>query len=176
MKTNILAAAVILTGCVCAWGYLSAQSDGEKTIGEKAAPTTTLSLLEIREPTQEDFEHCAKRAVDFMESWSGNQDQTLIAMRELLTKENLSPQEILTSGFLTRVKTETEYGHPKLMLKKSLGEDIIILYYRYHTEGLQIFCQYTFGRNLDENGQPQQWRCINYNFVETPELLWYLPQ
>ena len=68
MKTNIITATMVLTGCLCVWGYLSAQSDGEKATPHAMPPATQptkFALLEIREPSQEDFEHCAKRAVDF---------------------------------------------------------------------------------------------------------------
>ncbi|MCL2120426.1 MAG: hypothetical protein FWH27_18585 [Planctomycetaceae bacterium] len=168
MKTSIITAAIILTGCFCAWSYIAAQPDGE----EATPPATTSpmsSLLEIREPSQEDFEHCAKRAVDFFESWSEDQAKMDIAVHELHGARELPPQTLGMSRQLTQIKAGITYGHPELIAKKSLGENIILLGYRYHTDTWQLFCSYTFARDLDKNGEPQQWYCVNCIYNDTPE-------
>jgi len=181
MKSNVISAAIVLTMCLCAWGYLAAQSDkatgiipsfNDPVVVTTFPPPQPISpLLEIREPSQEDFEHCAKRAVDFMASWSDNQAQTDIALHELLENRALSTQDMGVSRFLTQIKADTTYSHPKLIAKKSCGEDIIMLYYMYHTDKGAIFCHFSFTRNLDKNGEPQQWRCVSYNFSDAPERI-----
>jgi len=164
MKTNILTAAVILTGCVCAWGYLSAQSDAEKTIGEKAAPTTTSSLLEISEPSQEDFEHCAQRALDFMESWSDDQAKMDTAIRELYDSGELPPQASGMTFQLTHMKKEIAYGCPELIAKKSLGKNVIVMYYNFRTDKWPVYCRFVFERTFDQNGEPLKWQCRLFVF------------
>jgi len=171
MKSNIITAVIILTGCLCAWGYLAAQSDGEKTTSSAITPATG-SLLEIKEPSQEDFEHCAKRAVDFMASWSDNQTQTDLAMQVLFG--DAIPLELSTplahlSEIIVRMKSETTIGRPELIAKKSLGENIVILHYNYLTDKEQVVCRFYFGRILDQSGTPLQWRCVNFAFTADVE-------
>ena len=173
MKTNIISAAIILTGCLCAYGYLSAQSDGEKTT-PPATPASKPVLLEIREPSQEDFDHCAKRAVDFFESWSEDQAKMDISVHELHSIRELPPQMIEMSRQLAQIKSGIKYGISELIAKKSLGENIILLYYHCHTDQWQVFCRYCFVRTLDQNGIPGQWRCAEFNFSDSPEM--FLPQ
>ena len=175
MKTNIFTAAVILTGCLCAWGYLSAQSDGTLATSP-ATPAVKSALLEIREPTQEDFEHCAKRAVDFLESISDNQVQTDLAMQILFLSgeapilESAAPFASMSEAIVS-MKNDTTLGRPELIAKKSLGENIIIFYYNYISDKKQVVCRFYFGRILDQHGELRQWQCVNFSMTEDIEQI-----
>jgi len=173
MKKYFITAAIFMTGCFCAWGYLAAQSDGEKAT-EQATPSAKSSLLEIKEPSREDFEHCAKRAVDFMASWSEDQAKTDIALYELFCSREMPPELMNISKYLTQIKAETAYGHPELIAKKSSGGNIIVLYYNYHSDKWLAFFRYDFARTLDKNGEPQQWRCAHFVYGDSPEKV-FLP-
>jgi len=164
MKRNVVWAAVILVGMLCAWNYLAAKPMPE----EKTSPQS--KLLEIKEPSQEDFEHCAKRAMDFFESMSADKAQMDIAIYELVgEQEEIPPQMSMVSTQLAHLKNSITYAHPELVSKKSFGENLIVLYYRYHTEKTPFFWRFTFARTLDQNGEPLQWRC-GFNFGDTLEM------
>ena len=163
MKKTIITTAIILTGCLCAWGYLAAQLDKETTTPAKS------SLLEIREPSQEDFEHCAKRAVDFFESISEEQVKTDIAFHDLYGKRELSPDDRRQSMVLTKLKAEIKFARPELTAKNNIGETVIILCYNYITgEGI-LYSFFFFERTIDQNGELQQWRCLAFNMNGSPE-------
>jgi len=164
MKTNILTAAMILTGCLCAYGYLSAQSNGIQTTS--SIPS---ALLEVREPSREDFEHCMKRAVCFFESWSEDQAEMDIAMRELTGVGESTPQLMGMSRQLSQIKSMIPYGHLELVAKKSLGENIIALYYIYHTDKGRICCRFLFARTLDRSGEPGQWQA-GFQYTDDPDM------
>ena len=155
MKQNVAWAAVIFVGMLCAWNYLAAKPLPE----DKTSPQS--KLLEIKEPSQEDFEHCAKRAMDFFESMSEDQTQMDIAMHELYGIRELPPQLSILSRQLAYLKNDITYGRPKLISQKSYGEDIIILHYHYHTDKWGLVWIFAFQRKLDENGEPLQWNCFN---------------
>jgi len=130
---------------------------------------TVLCGRTLREPSQEDFEHCAKRAMDFMASWSEDQTQMETALREFLETENyeLSPQQTVAMNStinawamrLSYIKNETTYGSPELIGKRSLGENVIVLYYNYRTDQGSLYCRFGFERTFDKNGEPLKWRC-----------------
>jgi len=197
MKSNIITAAIILTGCLCAWGYLAAQSDEGSTLSvissiedspsiEKseamqivkalAELNTTLSeyspslkspLMEIKKPSLEDFEHCAKRALDFMESWSEDQVKNDTASQKFLESGELTPQQTVAmnkemtvmTAELTYLKNKITYGCPELIGTRSYGENVIILYYHYRTDKWPVYCRFGFDRTFDQNGEPLKWRC-----------------
>ena len=155
MKRNVIWAAVILVGILCTWNYLAAKPMPE----EKASPRS--KLLEIKEPEQADFEHCAKHVLGFFESMSEDQTQMDIAMHDLFSTRELPPQLFGVSRHIARLKKDIEYGHPELISQKSCGENIIIFHYHYMTDnGPRIF-RYIFIRNVDKNGEPLHWRCLN---------------
>jgi len=209
MKSNIITAAIILTGCLCAWGYLAAQSNEasmssvislsedsppidisetmqmmkaltelNETISSALSKSAKSPLLEIKEPSQEDFEHCAQRAVDFMESWSDDQAKNEIVLREFLESCELTPQQTVAmntlmnamSAQLTYLKNENVYGCPELIYKSSFGENVIILYYNYRTDKWPAYCRFGFQRTFDKNGEPQKWRCQPNDFNISSDL------
>jgi hypothetical protein len=148
MKNNIITAVIILTGCVCAWGYLAAQPDGGNATPPAVTTSANNSLLEILEPSQEDFERCAKLAVDFLESISEEQAKTDIALHELFASRELPQQFEIPSQELTRVKNiEKNFGPPKLIGKKSYGENIIVLNYHLPNGYVFNFLQLHFREN-----------------------------
>ncbi len=155
MKRNIpLLAAAVSAGIFCVWSYLAAQP-----AGEKESPAAKKSLLEIKEPSQEDFEHCAKRAVDFLESWSEDQTQMDIAMHELLGVREMDADMKNVSRRLAAERNKIKYGYPKLIAKKSFGENFIVLYYHYQTDGPEVIFRFDFVLPVDQNDVPKQWRC-----------------
>jgi len=131
MKSIIITAAIFLTGWFCAWGSLAAQSDGEKS--PYAVTPAKGSLLEIREPLQEDFVHCATRAVDFLEPISNNQTQTDLALQILFSGEAPLLESTVSlahmSEAIVNMNSDATFGRPELIAKKSLGANILILYY-----------------------------------------------
>ena len=163
MKRNAIWAAVILVGILCMWNYLAAKPAPE----EKTSPRS--KLLEIKEPSQEDFEHCAKRATDFFESMSADQTQMDIALHELFGTRELPSQLLGISRYMTRMKNEIEHAHPELISKKSHGENIIIFRYHYITNKGPLVFRFIFTRAVDENLEPLQWRCHNIACFETIE-------
>ena len=163
MKRNFTLAMLIFVGMLCAWNYLPAKPAPE----DNAVPQS--KLLEIREPEQADFEHCAKRAVDFFESMSADQTQMDIAMHELYGLRELPPQLSSLSRQLAYLKSDITFGRPKLISKKSFGEDIIVLHYHYHTDKVGLVWCFTFARALDQNGEPLQWRSCGFTFGDTGE-------
>lgn len=168
-KQNITWAAIVLTGIFCVWSYLTVESAPQ----EIAA--TQNKLTEINEPTPADFEHCAKRTVDFFESMSTDQTQMDIAVHDLFGVRELPPQLLGLSRQLTQIKNEITFSHPKLVSKKTYGENMIVLYYHYHTNKYPLFFRYIFMRALDQNGEPGHWQCstVNYgNDVETAVPSW----
>ena len=162
MKRNMTFAMILLTGCVCAWSYLAAQSNG----GNATPPeiTTPSSLLEIKEPSHADFELCAKRAVDFMESWSEEQAKMDIAVHELYDTADFPPQLAGMTNQLTYMKKEIAFGRPELITKKSLGENVIVMYYNYCTDKWPMYCRFVFERTFDQNGEPLKWQCRLFVF------------
>ena len=173
MKTNILTAVIILTGCLCVWGYLSAQSDGTQAT-PPVPPAAQSALLEIREPSQEDFEHCAKRAVDFFESWSEDQAKMDIVVQELYSSNELPTHLMIVPRQLAQIKAGIKYGHPELIAKKTFGENVVLLYYVLHTDQGHIqgdiFSRFQFTRTLDSDGNPEQWRCWQFILID-PEMV-----
>ncbi|MCL2119068.1 MAG: hypothetical protein FWH27_11645 [Planctomycetaceae bacterium] len=159
MQKNIMFAAIILTGCFCVWGYLAAQPDGEIEMSSVKS-----SLLEIHEPSLEDFEHCAKLAVNFLESISDDPTKTDIAAHELYDTTELPPQLAAMTGQLTYMKKDIEYGSPELIAKKSLGENVIVMYYNYRTDKAPLYCRFLFDRTFDRNGTPLKWQCRLFVF------------
>jgi hypothetical protein len=94
-----------------------------------------------------------------------------IAVRELFRDRDfeLPPEQILgIARQFAQIKAEIVYGYPELITKKSLGENIVLLYYRYHTDQWQIFSCFEFARNLDKNGEPQHWYCVNNFYSDSP--------
>ena len=165
MKTSIITAAIILAGCFCAWSDIAAQPEGE----DATPPATTSpmsSLLEIREPSQEDFEHCAKRAVDFFESIGDDQTQTSVALHELFGARELPSEFQGLSKDLSRLKSEiTTFVRHELIAKKSYGENIIALSYYYHSPESPVYAHYTFVRTVDKYNNPLQWKCTRIHFA-----------
>lgn len=165
MKQNVTLAAIVLMGIFCVWSYLSAGPVSE----EKASPRS--KLLEINEPSQADFEHCAKRAVDFFESLSEDQTQMDIAVHELFGVRELPMQLSGMSRQLVQIKNDITFGHPELMSRKPYGENMIVLYYHYHTNKGPLFFRYLFVRTLDQNGDPGHWQCHNINYTSNAETI-----
>ena len=164
MKTNILIAALILTGCICAWGYLAAQSDGENATPATNTTPAKSSLLEIKEPSQGDFEHCAKQAMLFFESINEDQPQMELAVRYLYGDGEIQPQMSMMSNQLARMKKDIAYSSPELIAKKSFGENAIVLYYNYCTDKWPMYCRFLFERTFNPNGIPLKWQCRYFVF------------
>jgi len=188
VKSNVIAAAMVLTGCLCAWGWLAAQSDGTQATGiipsfkegvivSSSPPPQPISpLLVIKEPSQEDFEHCAKRAVDLFESISSDPDKTLIALQEFYdtTEEPQSGYQVMIAP-LSQIKKEITYGCPELIGKKSLGENVIVLHYNYCTDKWPVYYRIVFERAFDQNGEPLKWQpkgCFFFSDVERFIATW----
>ena len=165
MKTNIITAAFILSGCLLVWSYLAAQP-GAETV----TPSVKSSLLEIREPSQEDFEHCAKKAVDFFGTWSEDQAKMSIALYELIGAVDDSPVFRSMASQLAFVKSQITYGHLELISQKSVGENIIILCYAYHVDKCPIYNRFVFSRTVDQNGEPESWKC-SFQFSDRIEMI-----
>jgi len=169
-KSNVISAAMVLTGCLCAWGYLAAQSDGEKTTSPAITPATG-SLLEIKEPSQEDFEHCAQRAVDFLESISDNPTETDLALQVFFGNDlPLEAMETLpyVSEAIVHMKREQTFGRPELIAQKNVGANNIILCYTFSSGRFVIYSRFDFWRSVDENGKPQEWTGRAYN--QSPDI------
>ena len=221
MKSNIITAAIILTGCLCAWGYLAAQSDvpyssqfiqtlplpsqtaqpnnppstfaspqttyptNPSITDEPPSPTTgpyyggqpfygsssyqlTSPLLVIKEPSLEDFEQCAQRAVGFMESVGSeiDEDKMVNALHELYDMTDLP--DYIIDGFapgLKHLKKEAKnISQSELIARKSFGRNIIILYYHQYTDKWPIFHRFTFERKFDQDGESLKWQCTHYTF------------
>jgi hypothetical protein len=169
MKRNVVWAAVILVGMLCAWNYLAAKPVPE----DKASPQS--NLLEIKEPSQEDFEHCAKRAMDFFESMRGvDQSQMEKPLADLLpeqeTGDNIPGMSAVAYQLGLALK-ETKVGKLELMAKKSFGENMVVLFYHYQTDKNPLFSRFVFVRLMDSNGEPGQWECRRFHFDSSFETV-----
>jgi len=172
MKRNMTFVMVLLTGCVCAWSYLAAQSN-------KESPVVNHGTSEIKEPSREDFDFCINRATAFLESISDNPMQTDLALQVLFGEAPSLERQMSYSGMselIVQMKRENEFGPPELVAKRNIGENVIVLYFASPAKPPKRwvnFSRVTFTRTSDENGKPQQWVCES--FLQHGDIEFVLP-
>ena len=128
-------------------------------------------LLDIKEPSLEDFEHCAKHAVGFLESLGTDQDKMVVAIQELYGTTEV-PHQLLNgmTTQLTFMKKEIKnISQPELLAKKSLGGNILILNYQQYTDKWPVFHRFVFERRFDQDGESLKWQCTHFSFHSDTE-------
>ena len=97
-----------------------------------------------------------------------------IAFHELYGIRELPPVLLLQSRDLVKIKTVNDFFHHELVVKKSLGENVIILQYNLYVDDGQVMCYFFFRRNLDQYGVPRHWQCACFSMTDNFEQILHL--